>query len=84
MYDMFLRKEVYKDKPWYNQMSIFFAIGICEVPDQDVKEVREALARFLYGTRVAVGENPGCSYIIGTTAIDCDEMEAYIQSILDE
>lgn len=78
---MFLRKDSFKDKPWYNNFQIFCSIGICEAPDQEVKEIREALARFLYGTRVSPCEKPGFSYIIGTLAIEPGQMDAYIQSI---
>ncbi len=79
LYDPFLRKDSFADKPWYDEFTIFFAIGVCRAEDKDVKDIREALARFLYATRTIPYYNkPGTVLIVGDGTIDADEMETYI------
>ena len=81
MYDPFLSKEVFADKPWYGEFTVFHAIGVCQASDEHVADIREALARFLFATRTAKGEEPGNIYIIGDGAIETNQMDAYIYGI---
>ena len=84
-YDPFLRKDVYADKLWYDEFSIFFAIGVCQAEEKDVSEIREALARFLCATRtIPYVDKPGTVLIAGDGAIDADQMETYIKRIRSE
>ncbi len=84
-YDPFLRKDSFSDKPWYEEFSTFFAIGVCRAEDKDVKEMRETLARFLYATRtIPYTDKPGALLIVGNGVIDAEDMGAYIQGIRGE
>jgi hypothetical protein len=51
------------------------------VPDENVKEVREALARFLYASATEKGKVPGITLIYGDGAIDSENMGRYILEI---
>lgn len=84
LYDPFLRKETFENKPWYGEFLMFHAIGVCQPQDEHVAEVREALARFLFATRTAPGKDPGTTLVIGTCAIEAGNMAAYIQAIRGE
>ena len=85
LYDPFLRKDSFADKPWYDEFLTFFAIGVCQAADKDVKEIRDALARFLYATRAITHfEKPGTVLIVGDGAIDAGDMGAYIKRIRSE
>lgn len=81
LYDPFLRKEVFEDKPWYEEFLIFHAIGVCQVPDEYVLEVRIALAQFLFATRIFMGKEPGSTFVSGNGAIEINDMATYIQSL---
>ncbi len=84
-YDPFLRSDSFADKPWYIEFSMFLAIGVCQAQKKDVKEIREALARFLHATRTVPDFNkPDALLIIGDGAIDTDDVGAYIQGIRSE
>lgn len=78
LYDPFLRKDSYEDKPWYGDFLIFHNIGVCQPQDRYIEEVREALARFLFATRTAPGKEPGTTFIFGDGAIEAGNMAAYI------
>jgi len=67
--DPFLRKDIYRAEEWYNEFQIFCSIGVCCIPDFQVFEVRDALARFGFDTYTTKHENtpPDHSYIIGGT-----------------
>jgi len=81
LYDPFLRKEVFEDKPWYNDFWIFHDIGVCKVEDKHVAEIREALARFLFATETRPGDKPGYTFITGNGAIEMNDMDEYIKNI---
>jgi len=84
LYDPFLRKEVFEDKPWYGDFWIFHNIGVCKVEDKHVAAVREALARFLFATETRPGDKPGFTFIMGNGAIEINGMAAYIKTIRGE
>ncbi len=79
LYDPFLRKDSFADMPWYNEFLTFFAIGVCQAEEKNVKEIRKSLARFLYATRaIPHFEMPGIVMIVSDGAIDIADMGAYI------
>lgn len=41
-YDPFFRTDNFQNKPWHGELRIFLAIGVCEVPDKYVGEIRSA------------------------------------------
>jgi len=66
MQDIFLRKDNYKDEPWYNELLIFCAIGVCQPKDKEhIKPLREVLAVLDYETRMF--SKDGKDYIAGGT-----------------
>jgi len=81
LYDPLLRKEVFEDKPWYEEFQCFHAIGVCHVPDEHVADIREALARFLFATRTANGKGFGYTYVIGNGSIEINGMADYILAV---
>lgn len=55
MSDMFLRKENFSDKRWYNEFCIFLNIGVCKPEQEDIPEVQDALLQMGFKTRVTKG-----------------------------
>lgn len=84
VYDPLLRKDSFADKPWYAEFSIFHAIGVCLVSDNDVLEIREALARFLFSTTTRSDVEPGKTYILGNGEININEMGKYIHNLRND
>ncbi len=85
LYDPFLRKDSFADKPWHSEYLTFFAVGVCQAEEKNIKEIREALARFLYATRtIPIVDKPGTVLIAGDGAIDAGDMGAYIKRIHGE
>ncbi|MEG1894610.1 MAG: hypothetical protein RR162_00120 [Oscillospiraceae bacterium] len=52
MEDIFLRKDSFKDKPWYNELCIFTAIGVCGPKEADIGSLRQALKELGYETHI--------------------------------
>jgi hypothetical protein len=64
MTDIFFRKDNFKDEPWYDEMLVFCAIGICKAEKKEYTEpIREALAKLGYETGVFTKN--GADYISG-------------------
>lgn len=66
MHDIFFRKDNYKGEPWYNELLIFCAIGVCQPEDEHIKPLQEALSVLGYETRVL--SKDGKSYIAGKSS----------------
>lgn len=67
--DIFFRKDNYRAEEWYGEFLIFNSIGVCCVPDEQVFEIREALARFGFDAYTTKHESAqtGHTYIVGGT-----------------
>jgi len=64
-YDPFLRTDNFQNEPWYGQLQLFLAIGVCEVPDAHVEEIRSALRKLGYETRTSEAKLSGHQMVIG-------------------
>jgi|GEM_PF-2174446 len=64
-YDPFFRTDIFQNKPWYGELRIFLAIGVCEVPDKYVGEIRSALRKLGHETRITAAKYVGRQMVIG-------------------
>lgn len=64
MEDIFLRKEYFEDKSWYNQFCLFLNIGVCKVKKEEVEEVMDVLEQMGYSGLRTI-EKEDCLYITG-------------------
>lgn len=51
--DIFLRKDVFKDEPWYGDIELYTRIGVCQPSQKDIFTVRKALKMLGYKTTFA-------------------------------
>ena len=59
--DIFLRPDVFKDAPWYEDFLLYTHIGTCCPKVEDIEEVRKALKLMSYETRIV--EHEGALYL---------------------
>lgn len=64
MVDIFLRKDNFADEPWYNEMLIFCAIGVCQPEEAHIAPLRDALAQLGYETHLSHHDN-GKIFVVG-------------------
>ncbi len=60
--DYFLRKDVFKDEPWYGDLIMFVDIGICKPSRKYMLPVRKALQMLGYHTKTV--EKEGKTYVL--------------------
>lgn len=65
MHDIFFRKDNFKDEPWYNELYIFCAIGVCQPEKEHIEPLKDALSVLGYETRLL--EKDGKTYIAGVS-----------------
>ncbi len=60
--DIFLRKEVFKNEPWYWDIELYKRIGLCQPSEENIFTVRKALK--MLGYKTAIVEITGIIYVV--------------------
>ena len=63
--DIFLRPDAFEEFPWYGQFRVFLSIGVCKVPEDEVEDIRKALAGMGHKTHTAIRDGEPGVYVIG-------------------